>query len=223
MKKNILIAILIVSMILCSSMTVFAADTWKGPYDDDSSNTGYQLGTTEKADVVTSDNNGGTKNVSGTYDLSDTQQDTYNVEIVWGALTYEMATSGSASGTWTVDESTGDGYYTITDFPGWVSTSQGTADKITVNNKSNVAITATLTGNISVTDTKYVVNSGTVEFTNVSGNNLNLASYEGASSVPTADSIVSISGAGLTKAPTLNNSTGLKLGTVTVTISKQGS
>ena len=131
--------------------------------------------------------------------------------------------STETKGTWNSEKK----WYDITGFDGWVSTEAGTADKITVSNKSNVAIKATFSGNIEcgtgtlLRDT-YGVTSGSVAFSGLeNGTVLNLPTYEGAADIPTKAGTVSVTDTIITKAPSLKNETGLKLGTVTVTIAKQ--
>ena len=215
MKKKVIALSLITAMVVCNSMTVWAADKWSG-------NGSYTLGTEDKADEKTADSNGGKKNVTGTYDLGNATK-SYNVEIVWGDMTYQMKTTGSPTSSWNGEKR----WYTITNFPGWESTAPGTADKITVNNRSNVAVKATFSGTVDVTDGSvlkdtYGITSGSLSFTGLDGNDaLNLATYEGAASVPTASSTVSVVDAIMTKAPSLKNTTGITLGTVTVTIAEQ--
>lgn len=219
MKKKIIALSLITTMIVCNSMTVWAADTWTG---SDGTSTYNKKTDGNNADSVTGDNQGGIKNVTGTYDLG-TATESYNVEIVWGNMTCKMKTTGSPTSSWDAENR----WYVINDFPGWESTDTGTADKITVNNRSNVAVKATFSGTVdvesgSVLKDTYGITSGSLAFTGLDGNNaLNLATYEGASSVPTASSTVSVVDAIMTKAPSLKNTEGIVLGTVTVTIAKQ--
>lgn len=118
--------------------------------------------------------------------------DVYSVDISWGALTYIYTE------TWHAD--------TKANTYAWASTAAGTADKVTVANSSNVAITASLAYTSDVTITGVTGTFAPASF--------NLALPSGTAT--TNSSTLSVSGTPSTQA--LSSST---VGSVTVTITKQ--
>lgn len=118
--------------------------------------------------------------------------DIYSVNISWGALTYNYTESWSTT--------------TRTNSYTWTSTAAGTADKVTVANSSNVAITAAFSYTADVTITGV---TGTFAPTSV-----NCAIPSGTAT--TGSSTLTLSGTPSTQA--LSAST---VGNVTVTVTKQ--
>ena len=99
MKRKIIAIGLITSMVICNSMTVWAADKWdttNGYVKNDDGNE------TTSADEVSggydeTPNDTGEKNVKATFDLGNVP-DVYSVNITWGAMTFKPNTT--LSGSW---------------------------------------------------------------------------------------------------------------------------
>lgn len=198
MNKKIIAILLIFVMIVGNSVVVFGADLVTGTFTD--GNWTYNPSGGNSNDVKA--------NVTLTAD------DTYSVEITWGALTY----TAEADGNWNVTN----GNYDIPGVTTWTSTATDTADIVTVTNKSNVGIKATLSGTVD-TDfiTKYAP-SGKYGF-NIGSAGVgkeHVLNLEAATpgNPPSGNGKVVIS-ANITKAPqkSINN---LKVGTITVTLDK---
>lgn len=228
MKKKIIAVSLITAMVVCNSMTVWAADTW----NNQSGSSKYTVGTggtddgdrdaSTLPDDALTDVNSGQKDVKGSIDLGDATA-SYNVTISWGALTYSK-NKGSASSVW----DSGSASYNITGSDSkWNATTSGTTDKITVTNKSNVPIKATFTGAFSTTmaaDHNITTTGGAIKIKNTTGEDdttantkgtLELGASTSAAGVP-GDKFVGVIG-------TITNVKELKindiqLGTVTVKI-----
>lgn len=207
-------------MVICNSMTVWAADSWKG-------NGTYTKGTTgiddaDRDSVDTSvdnpiDTNSGQKDVKGNITLTENGK-TYNVTISWGSMEYNAtpASGQTLKGTWNAGA-----YYEVSGFGSWQPASAG-ANKITITNNSNAAISPWLDGTINCSegDTLYAdygVTSGSITFGG-DGNNklLDSAASTDANKDVVSEHIVNIN-APITKSPNLSI-TGLVLGTVTVTL-----
>lgn len=198
MNKKIIAILLIFVMIVGNSVVVFGADPVTGTFTD--GNWTYNPSGGNSNDVKA--------NVTLTAD------DTYSVEITWGALTY----TAEANGTWNVT----DRNYDITGDITWDSTAPDTDDMVTVTNKSNVGIKATLSGAVDSYFIRDYVPSSEYGF-NISSegvNNAHVLNLAAATqgSAPSGNGKVEIS-ANITKAPqkSIND---LKVGTITVTLEK---
>lgn len=122
MNKKIISISLILIMIVCNSMTVWAAEEGK-------------------EDIVTDmTDNSKQQDVTASFTMADSGE-IYSVTIEWGALDYEP--TETLTGKWNIA-----GYYEITnENVQWKASSEG-AGTIKVTNNSNVDIGAKLTGTI---------------------------------------------------------------------------
>ena len=78
MDKKILAISLIITMVICNSMTVWAADTWNGDT--------YIKGSGTDSSTTTNGTDSGTKTITGTFTKDSAT--TYEVNIIWGDLGY---------------------------------------------------------------------------------------------------------------------------------------
>lgn len=142
MKKKIIAISLITVMVICNSMTVWAADTWNGTYklgmEEDDPGTAEDESVNPKADSGDRvDNNSGVKDVTSNFEIVGAGE-SYCVEIYWGSMQFTaVPTSGKLTAVWNSDIAE----YTVTNHTGSWSNDTG-ANLITVVNKSNVDITA---------------------------------------------------------------------------------
>lgn len=210
MKKKIIAVSLITAMVVCNSMTVWAADEWR-KHDSvtvyDNKNDGGN------ADRVVGSSDG-QKDVKGTINLASAGK-SYVVTIAWGDLTYSKDSTGSKS-TWKSE--TAD-YIISNSNKVWNATTAGTTDIITVTNKSNAGIDVTFTGAIDPTMTEaYGISDGAIKIDGTASKDISLVASTTADGV-TGTGTVTVEGT-VTKAKELTNS-GVVLGTVTVAISHQ--
>ena len=226
MKKKIIAIGLITAMVVCNSMTVWAADTWTGPYDanEEDDKKGYNIKTDgNNATRTVADDDGainsGQKDVTGTINMNSAGA-SYSVTISQGALTYSKDSTNSTS-KWLSDS----GKYQIEDGNAiWNATNSGTSDVIKVTNKSNVAVIATFKGEMNSTmATNYGITDGSIKiksenYDDDAGYSKKLEASTDANGVSTTET-VTVSGT-VTQAEELSNSD-VTLGTVTVTISPE--
>lgn len=210
MKKKIIAIGLITTMIICNSMTVWAADTWGGAYDE--GGTGYVKGTGDDS-ATTNLGDTGTKNVTSTFAIT-SAEDTISVNISWGSLAFSP--QGELNGVWSAD----DGYYTIADgqHTGWIVAGEG-ADEITVTNNSDVNVATIFSHTIDDTfKNNYFIDpdasNPSLSFTTDS--NLVYSRNNFTEEITTNEFINKVSvNAIITKAPDTNSNT-VTLGTVTI-------
>lgn len=163
MKKKIIAISLITIIVICNSITVWAADRWSG-------NGNYSVGGaggTDNADRLDStdvNGNSAQKDVKGTVSLTSSGT-TYNVTIEWGSLAYNATPEEDKTliGTWNPA-----GYYDVGNFGSWEPASAG-ANIITVTNNSNGNISSNLIGNIEVGEgselyNKFGITQGVIGF-----------------------------------------------------------
>lgn len=137
MKKKIIAISLITSMVICNSMTVWAADTW-----DDS---GYHKDTdgNNATGIVEDNNNAAYKDVTASFDLTGVA-DSISVTITWGPMSYKPNTT--LTGEWKIA-----GYFQVNGFNKWVPSvvdSVEVENKIKVENNSNKTVYAELRGEV---------------------------------------------------------------------------
>ena len=191
MKKKVIAVSLITSMMLCNSMTVWAADTWSG----DSSGTTYTRdeSAADSSDTIIDSTKSGQKDVTATFGLG-TQADSYSVDEV--------------------------GEYKITNHTGGWSCADG-ANNIKVTNKSNVDITASFKTEINTASflNKYVAteNHSTSKLT-VANDSFNVDCALTSDSNEQINTVGVV--ATITRAPD-DKVNDVVLGTVTVTIAKK--
>lgn len=152
----------------------------------------YAAGSTTLPDAASED-------ITATYVAGATATPIYAIEISWGSLAFTYTAAGQ--GTWDPDNLT----YTGTSEAAWTC-AEG-ANKVTVTNKSNVAVVATITDAVDSTNGLNVSFSWDDE-------SLELESAVGkpANELPTATAALTVTGA------IAATDTAVTIGTVTVTI-----
>lgn len=200
MNKKIIAIVLVILMVMCNSMVALGEDIVTGSSTDGGSTWTYGRGS--GSDGTTTSNS---KDVKAS--VSITADDTYSVDIIWGALTY----TASVNGTWNAEK----GYYDITDSTTtWNPTSED-ANVIKIINRSNVNVFAYL-GQYAIDDdffSKYVPTSALV-FSVGNGERMEIPAPSVEQRTPTWTKKVSLV-ANITRAPQKSVSD-LKVGTMMV-------
>lgn len=166
---------------------------------------GLSSGTVAMAEPITITSAGGTDShaVYGTYQPEDEAKTVYSVDVSWGSMEFTY-TDGAVTKTWNpsthqYSESVGKGSWS----------NQDGANKVTVTNRSNKALTATVATSVSYAGITAKVDTASLRLADASSG----ASTTVAGTASTASTTISLSGALTDK-----NANKATIGSVTVKI-----